>query len=404
MFLRKSSKSMAFVVWLVVFAALPLKANSTNGSWWIVQIQPTHNSHMEKKEIPPTAVGGMFRSNLLARQHRLDLKYPLTSFSGITFRPERSDCRQDLKLSTNCRWWDSTPKAKPAHEMAPLVIAQQPASLEKRVAAEVAQFKGKASVFAKNLDTGATFSFQGDEPVQTASTIKVAVMIETFARVAGGKAKWTDELVLTKEKKVGGSGILFELSEGLRLTLRDATTLMMILSDNTATNLVIDTFGADAVNARMEALGFKETRLMRRVFGGGDSAEGKKAENKRFGLGRTSAREMVTLVEKLERGEIISAAASKEMIDLMKREQGTNGIWRHQWRAPKATKSGALDALRSNVGIIYHPRGRIALAATVYEIPEVSWTVDNPALLLMNRISEMVIEELGSKPPPVESK
>ena len=290
-----------------------------------------------------------------------------------------------------------------AFAMASQVIAQQPASLEKRVAAEVAQFKGKVSVFAKNLDTGATFSFQGDEPVQTASTIKVAVMIEAFARVAEGKAKWTDELVLTKEKKVGGSGILFEFSDGLRLTLRDATNLMMILSDNTATNLVIDTFGADAVNARMEALGFKETRLMRRVFGGGDSAEGKKAENKRFGLGRTSAREMVTLVEKLERGEIISAAASKEMIDLLKREQGTNGIWRHQ-RAPKATKSGALDALRSNVGIIYHPRGRIALAVTAYEMPEVSWTVDNPALLLMNRISEIVIEELGSKTPSVESK
>lgn len=282
--------------------------------------------------------------------------------------------------------------------------AGQKLSLEKRVAAEVAQFKGKVSVFARNLDTGATFSFQGDEPLQTASTIKVAVMIEAFARVAEGKAKWTDELVLTKEKKVGGSGILFEFSDGLRLTLRDATTLMMVLSDNTATNLVIDTFGADAVNARMEALGFKQTRLMRRVFGGGESAEGKKAESKGFGLGRTSAREMVTLIEKLERGEIISAAVSKEMIDLMKREQGTNGIWRHQWRAPKATKSGALDALRSNVGIIYHPRGRIALAITAYEMPEVVWTVDNPALLLMNRLSEIVIEELGNKPPSVENK
>ncbi|HKO60273.1 MAG TPA: serine hydrolase [Pyrinomonadaceae bacterium] len=290
-----------------------------------------------------------------------------------------------------------------AFAIVPSVVAQQQ-SLEKRVAAEVAQFKGKVSVFAKNLDTGATVSFQGDEPVQTASTIKIAIMIEAFARVAEGKAKWTDELLLTKEKKVGGSGILFEFSDGLRLTLRDATTLMMVLSDNTATNLVIDTFGADAVNARMEALGLKETRLMRRVFGGGESVEGKKPESKRFGLGRTTAKEMVTLVEKLERGEIVSAAASKEMIDLMKREQGTNGIWRHRWRVAKATKSGALDALRSNVGIIYHPRGRIALAITCHEMPEVQWTVDNPALLLMNRLSEIVIEELGNKPPITETK
>jgi len=278
------------------------------------------------------------------------------------------------------------------------------ASLEKRVSAEVAQFKGKVNLFAKNLDTGATFSLAGEEPVQTASTIKIAVMVEAFARVAAGKAKWTDELVLTKERKVGGSGILFEFSDGLRLTLRDGVTLMMVLSDNTATNLVIDTFGADAVNARMESLGFKDTRLMRRVFGGGESVEGKKAENKRFGLGRTSQREMVMIVEKLERGEIVSAAVSKEMLDLMKREQGTNGIWRQQWRVPKATKSGALDALRSNVGIIYHPRGRIALAITCHEMPEVGWTVDNPALQLMSRLSEIVIEELGSKTQSVENK
>ena len=232
--------------------------------------------------------------------------------------------------------------------------------------------------------------------VPTASTIKVAVMVEAFGRVAEGKAKWTDELVLTKEKKVGGAGILPEFSDGLRLTLRDGVTLMMVLSDNTATNLVIDALTADAVNARMESLGLKETRLMRRVFGGGESVEGRKEENKRFGLGRTTPREMVTLMEKLERGEIISPGASKEMLELMKREQGTNGIWRGQWRVPKATKSGALDALRSNVGIIYHPRGRIAMAVTCNEMPEVNWTVDNPALLLMSRLSEILIEGLGS--------
>ena len=220
-------------------------------------------------------------------------------------------------------------------------------------------------------------------------------MVEAFARVTEGKAKWTDELVLTKEKKVGGSGILPEFADGLHLTFRDAVTLMMIMSDNTATNLVIDVLTADAVNTRMESLGFKETRLMRRVFGGGESAEGKKEENKKFGLGRTTPHEMVTIMEKLERGEIVSPAASKEMLELMKREQGTDGIWREEWRLPRATKSGALDALRSNVGIIYHPRGRIALAITCNEMPEQNWTVDNPALLLMSRLSDILVEGLG---------
>lgn len=267
--------------------------------------------------------------------------------------------------------------------------------LDQRVRAEVAQFKGKVSLFAKNLDTGAVYELGGDDRVPTASTIKIAIMVEAFARVNDGKAKWTDELILTKEKKVGGSGILGEFADGLHLTLRDAMTLMMIMSDNTATNLVIDVLTADAVNARMESLGLKETRLMRRVFGGGVSLEGRKEENKVFGLGRTSPREMVLLLEKLERGEVINQAASKEMLELMKREQGTNGIWREQWRVPKATKSGALDALRSNLGILYHPRGRIALAVTCNEMPEENWTVDNPALLLMSRLSDILVDGLG---------
>src|SRR6476619_8091981 len=125
--------------------------------------------------------------------------------------------------------------------------AQSQQALDDQVKPIVATFKGKVSLFAKNLDTGETYALNPDERVRTASTIKIAVMIEAFARVAEGKAKWTDEVVLTKEKKVSGSGILFELSDGLKLTLRDAVNLMMILSDNTATNLVLDVLTTDAV-------------------------------------------------------------------------------------------------------------------------------------------------------------
>src|ERR1041384_4571755 len=118
--------------------------------------------------------------------------------------------------------------------------ATPPAWLDKRVRAEVASFNGNVYLYAKNLDTGAEYSFGGDEAVRTASTIKLAVMVEAFARVAEGKAKWTDEVVLTDAKKVTGSGVLKDLHDGLTLTLRDAVNLMMILSDNTATNLVLD--------------------------------------------------------------------------------------------------------------------------------------------------------------------
>src|SRR6266566_7739784 len=223
-------------------------------------------------------------------------------------------------------------------------------SVDSRVSAELASFKGKVSLFARNLDTGETYALGADDRVRTASTIKIAVMVEAFARVAEDKAKWTDELVLTKEKKVSGSGILQELSDGLHITLRDGVNLMMLVSDNTATNLVLDVLTTDAVNARMESLGIKQIRILRRVGSGGESKEGKEPDNKRFGLGFATPREMVMLMEKLERGEIISPAVSKEMIELMKREQAHYAIGRSMPDLPMASKYGALDRLRSAVG------------------------------------------------------
>ena len=267
-------------------------------------------------------------------------------------------------------------------------------SVDSRIKAELSSFKGKLNLFAKNLDTGATYAIRADDRVRTASTIKIAVMVEAFARVAEGKVKWSDEIVLTKEKKVGGSGVLNELSDGLRLTLRDSVNLMMVVSDNTATNLVLDVLTTDAVNARMESLGFRNIKILRKVFGGGDSAANKDPENKKYGLGFATSREMVLLLEKLERGEVINPAASKEMIDLMKREQVRFAIGRSLAGVPLATKYGALDNLRSAIGIIYTPRGRIAMAITCDEIPEVNWSVDNVGYVLLGKLSSILVSSL----------
>jgi beta-lactamase class A len=277
------------------------------------------------------------------------------------------------------------------------VAAQTQGALDNQIKTLVGGFKGKVSLFAKNLDTGETYALNADERVRTASTIKIAVMIEAFARVNEGKLKWTDEVILTKEKKVGGSGILNELSDNLHLTLRDAVNLMMILSDNTATNLVLDVVTADAVNARMESLGFKNIKIMRKVFGGGESAAGKDPEYKKYGLGMATPREMVLVMEKLDRGEIISPAASKEMIELMKHEQGRNAIGRSLPEVPLASKYGALDRLRSSVGILYTKKGRIAMAISCDDMPETIWSVDNPAYVLMSRLSDVLVEGLAKR-------
>ena len=278
----------------------------------------------------------------------------------------------------------------------PSTVDDKPApKLDDQVKALVASFKGKVTLYAKNLDTGETYALNADERVRTASTIKIAVMIEAFARVNEGKAKWTDEVVLTKEKKVSGSGILSELSDGLHLTLRDAVNLMMMLSDNTATNLVLDVLTTDAVNARMESLAFKNIKINRKVMSGGESQAGKDPENKKYGLGFATPHEMVLVMEKLERGEIINPAVSKEMIDLMKREQARYAIGRSLWDLPLASKYGALDRLRSAIGIIYSKKGKIAMAISCDDMPEIMWSVDNPAYLLMSQLSEVLVNGLG---------
>ena len=223
-------------------------------------------------------------------------------------------------------------------------------------------------------------------------------MIEAFARVAEGRAKWTDELVLTKTARYGGSGVLPELADGLRLTLHDCVNLMMVVSDNTATNMVLDYLTTDAVNSRMNTLGFKDTRIMRRIGGGGESKEGKEPDNKRFGLGATTPHEMVQILEKLDAGDIVSKTAAKEMIDIMKREQSRYAIGRTIWDVPMASKYGALDSLRSCVAVVYSKHGKIAIAITVDDMPEVVWSVDNPGYLLMSRLSLILLEGIKSSP------
>ena len=284
-----------------------------------------------------------------------------------------------------------------------LLLAAAPApppALAARIHELVDGFKGQVFLYAKNLDTGASFGLREDERVRTASTIKLAVMVEAFDRVERGELGWDHPLTLTAASQVGGSGILGEFAPGLRLTLRDAMRVMIVISDNTATNLVIDHLTADAVNARLDALGFPNTRLMRKVMGGGDSKAGADPALKRYGLGVSTPREMATLLEKIERGEVVSKEASAEMIQVLKRQQSHFGIGRTLRDVEIADKTGALDALRSDVAIVYSKSGRIAMAITIDEMPEVDWTVDNPGLLLMSKLSLALVDGLGAGQRP----
>ena len=225
-------------------------------------------------------------------------------------------------------------------------------------------------------------------------------------RTEAGKLDRSQPVKLTDADKVSGSGILQDFVDGTTLPLRDVLQVMIVLSDNTATNLILDRVGANAVNARMAELGFTQTRVMRKILGdhnalktekSGVSDEGAKPENGRWGLGRSSPNEMVAILKMLNAGKLINAEASQQMIDVLKKQRDHNGIGRDLNDVEIASKSGALDHLRSDVGIVYTPAGPIVMAITVDNMPAVNWTPDNPGELLISELSQFLIEGL-SKP------
>jgi len=279
--------------------------------------------------------------------------------------------------------------------------------VDQRIKAKLKGFPGQVTLFAKNLDTGGTYGILPDQPVRTASTIKLAIMAECCAEVSEGKLKWTEPLTISADEKVSGSGVLQDLSNGVQLPLHDVMDLMIVLSDNTATNLILNRIGGNAVNARMVQLALPQTRVMRKILGDGSNLkphpsgvteEGEKPENKQWGTGRSSPRDMVTILDRLYRGELVSKADSDEMLGVLKRQRDHDCIGRNMKDVTIANKSGALDHLRSDVGIIYSKRGPIAMAITVENIPEINYTPDNPGALLISSLSEILVDELGSKP------
>jgi beta-lactamase class A len=283
--------------------------------------------------------------------------------------------------------------------------AAQPFSekkLQDKISAATAGFSGTVSIFAKNLDTGATFALRPDDRVRTASTIKLPILCATFQAVQEGRLKWTDLTTLRDADKVSGSGILGEFSDGVKIPLADLTHLMIVVSDNTATNLVLDQVTADYVNDFLDKQGLKGTRSMRKVRGDGAdlkspsgfSKAGLDPANQKYGLGSSTPREMVTLLERIEKGEIVSAEASKEILKVLKRQRDNNGIARRMGDFVVANKAGALDHLRSDVGIVYTKTGRIAMAITCEDVPKIDWTSDNEGLLLIAKIAEILVADL----------
>ena len=278
--------------------------------------------------------------------------------------------------------------------------AAEPTALEKAILPIAEAHKGKIAVAVKNLATGESYQLRGDDAMPTASLIKLAVMIEAYQQAEDKKVKLDQTLTLGKDDKVPGAGILtIHFSDGATFPLKDAIRLMMVYSDNTATNMVLDAVGIQAVNDRMGALGLKETKINAKVYKGSTTSVDK-ARTDKYGLGSTTAKETLKLLELLHTGEVVGAGACETMLGHMKANDDKDMAVRF---LPAGTvvahKTGAVNKARTEAGIVYVPdpadkKKKIPVAFCVLtdENEDVRWVLDNAGQVTIAKIAKAVYD------------
>lgn len=210
---------------------------------------------------------------------------------------------------------------------------------------------GHIGLYLRDTVTGETIAHRADDPIEAASVIKLPIMAEAFRQFECGELDPSSPVTIRPEDKLPSCGALTYLSDGTTVTLRDLVTLMIILSDNTATNLLIDRLGIDRINAMIDALHLTGTRLNRKLF---------MPELARQGIKNyVTARDMATLLTGLMEGRVVSENASRAMLDVL-RSQRLNGkmpFFLHSAGIPCAHKTGEDDGVTHDVGVIYaaHP-------------------------------------------------
>ncbi len=270
--------------------------------------------------------------------------------------------------------------------------SQEDPRLAEALKPAISAHEGTVTVAVKHLTTGVSFLHNADEPMPTASLIKFPIMIAAYQQAADGKLDLSSDVELKETDKVPGSGILTShFSSGLKFPLRDAIRLMIAYSDNTATNLVLDRIGLPATTELMSARGFPQTRLHSKVYLQSTSIAPDRSE--KFGLGSTTANEMVGLLEQLDKQALVSPDASRQMYEHLLACQDKPRLARFLPKGTKvALKTGSVSATRNGAGIIESPSGHIAICVLTSKNKDQRWEDDNAAELLCAEIARLTYE------------
>ena len=218
--------------------------------------------------------------------------------------------------------------------------------LQQDLAAVDKDLNGILGLSVKDLTSGETFFIHGDEIMPQASSIKIAVLADLYLQAQQGKLKLADEYVVRKEDLVDGSDIMLGLTPGVtRLTLRDLATMMVAVSDNSATNVLIGRVGMENVNTMLDSLGLHATRLRRQMMDLKAAGEGR--ENV------STPREMMTLLETIYRGKLLNNEMTADFIKVLSTHKESSLLQGLPDDAVAASKPGELEAVRNDSGIIF---------------------------------------------------
>ncbi len=276
--------------------------------------------------------------------------------------------------------------------------------LAQKVQAIAAAHHGQVALYAENLATHETVGIAPDTPVQTASVIKLGILYEALEQVRSGKASWGDRITLTKADQVPGSGVLRLLDAPVPLTLKDVLTMMVVLSDNSAANLLIDKLGLANVDARMASLGLKNTYLYKKVFTPAAPGVVLPEDFKKFGLGKTTAREMNTLMGKIATCDLGGAKQAGDAA-LCEVAWGMLRLQFYRTSIPKyldgmkgvtassiLNKTGSLNAVRNDVAAVATKNGVIVISAFTYGNKDQSWGAEQEGEETIAKLARAVVE------------
>ncbi|PYR15891.1 MAG: hypothetical protein DMF94_30220 [Acidobacteria bacterium] len=208
------------------------------------------------------------------------------------------------------------------------VAPQQPQTPLQRLEASIQRTTRSVNatwgIYLKSLETGEEIALDADRQMETMSTIKIPLMVEVFAQITRGRFSLTDKYTFAPADSQPGTGTIQRLDPGAVMTVKDLITMMIIVSDNTATEVLYRMVGGvAAVNARMDALGLKQTRAMNvpsrwfPLLRASPTTEQFYRDGKSpFGL--STPREMGRLLEMMERGTLVDKVSSDLMLRIMR--------------------------------------------------------------------------------------